>query len=220
MKEYFLIQPNLVFISSVKINVKLTRLQSDYLDEQGSGNDVTDEGVEITPVIEEKPDLAPRNPSVLTKKLIFLGFFWIFGFWLSAGGSTFLLENLKVFYESLVAARSYISSSKILRKSVNRVSGLQFFFQRFKLPRVIYIPCFFGLLAGLVLVSGPLNMEEKKKLPPTVLVGGLLKTEEQQLPPICLVWNGHWEGWMATLTPELLVKLSVLKCADKTTPRS
>ena len=71
MKPHFSIQPNLVFISSVKMNVKLTRLQLDYMDEQGSGDDVTDEGVKITsPTIKEEQDLPTSNPSLINKKTL------------------------------------------------------------------------------------------------------------------------------------------------------
>jgi hypothetical protein len=75
----------------------------------------------------------------------------------------FLFERFRSFcYSRLKTARSSISGSKILKGNVNRVSGLHFFFKRFNLPKVVYIPCFFfTLLAGLVLVSGGLSKQEK-----------------------------------------------------------
>jgi hypothetical protein len=166
MKRYFSIQPNLVFISSVKMNVKLTCLQSDYMGEQGSGDDVTDEGVKITsPTIKEQQDLPTSNHSLINKKTLMFVSLVGGGFLFYMGFGDLLKEKIKIFcYPGLKTVSSSISGSEILKENVNRVSGLHFFFKKLNLPKEVYIPCLFLSVAGLVLIGGGLSTQEQDQM--------------------------------------------------------
>ena len=147
-----------IILNREKINLKLTI---------GSQKPDNHEEVEITFL--PRQDLITSNPFLLNiKKLIFLSFLGGFLLFLLYIGfllyvvdwdfiylSEFLFGRFKSFcYSRLETVRSSISGSKILKGNVNRVSGLHFFFKRFNLPKVVYIPCFLPYSLGLFWLVG------------------------------------------------------------------
>jgi hypothetical protein len=128
-----------IILNREKILLKLTI---------GFQNPDNHEEVEITFL--PRQDLITSNPFLLNiKKLIFLswGLFIVYRLLLYMVDWGFLFERFKSFcYSRLKTARSSISGSKILKGNVNRVRDLHFFFKRFNLPKVVYIPCFFFYL--------------------------------------------------------------------------